>query len=110
MKITPAAPLYVLWFLATASDAFGSLIAAIQVFRSRDINGGGRRLAWALVGLTFEALVAAGSLILWWPTEITDAPYFALSRACGRSVKSVLMWRLALYMVATKERTFSERE
>lgn len=98
---TTTAALYVLWFLAAASDAFGSLIAAIQVFRSRGINGGGHRLAWALLGLAFEAAVAAGSLMLWWPTEITDAPHFAMARAIGRSVKSILVWRLTLYMIST---------
>lgn len=89
--------LFILWFLVTASDAIGAGLAAVMLFRLGTRFG--KFLGWLAVAIAFESVVAAASLILLWPQEVSQAPVFAMARTCGRGVKSAAVWALAVYLL-----------
>ena len=91
------ASLFVLWFLAACSYAIAAALAALSVYRLRMTPAGLFALAFA--GVAFEGAMAAGSLILFWPTEADVAPGFAVSRAVGRTVAALCLWPVALYLL-----------
>lgn len=90
--------LFIVWFMVTCSDAISSLVAAILI-RRRLRGSYARYLSWALFGIALEAVVAGTTLLVWWPTEAIDNPWFAVVRASGRSIKSAGIWMFALYLL-----------
>lgn len=90
-------PLFDLWFLVTASDAIGAVIAVFYLRRVRTRFS--LFLAIVFATIAFEAVVAGASLIIFWPDEIQVAPAFAVSRSGARFVKSVGVWVLVLYLL-----------
>lgn len=94
--------LFVVWFFATASDAIAAALAALYLHRMKTRFT--RFLALCLLGVAFEALVAAASLLIFWPDELTVAPAFAITRAAGRTIKSACVWTLVLYLFNFCER------
>jgi len=93
LKVT----LYVIWFAVSASDAIGALLASLYLLKIKSRFG--KFLGIVLIGITIEALIAATSLMLFWQVEVVVQPEFALMRVIGRSIKSVCVWALVLYLL-----------
>jgi hypothetical protein len=89
--------LYLFWFFASTSDAIGAILAAWRLFRMNTRFS--RYLAFLLVGIAVEAVIAGFSLLALWPDESTVAPLFAWSRIAGRTVKATTVWFLSLYLM-----------
>jgi|ERR1043165_503006 hypothetical protein len=87
---------FLLWFLVTTSDAIGALLAAVLLFKLGSRYA--RFQAVVFAGIAFEAVVAASTLILLWPQEVTVAFSFALSRSLARAVKSGAVWAYVFYL------------
>lgn len=92
------ATLFIIWFLTTTSDATAAVMAAVYLRRVRETRFS-RYLAFCFVCIAVESGVAALSLLLLWPNEADASPAFALIRVAGRTVKSVGVWALVLYLL-----------
>lgn len=85
------------WFFVTASDSVGAALAAVLLYRLGTRFG--RRLGMFAAAIAIEALVAAASLILFFPHEATVAPWFAVARIAGRGLKAVAVWMVAFWLL-----------
>lgn len=88
---------FLIWFLATATDAIGALLAAVLCFKLGTRFG--KFAAVMLLGVAAEAVIAAASLLLLWPHELSAAPAFAITRGTGRTIKALCVWALTLYLL-----------
>jgi hypothetical protein len=88
---------FIFWFFVTVSDAVGAALACVLLFRLGTRFG--RFLGYFSLAIAFEGIVAAASLLLFFPHEATVAPWFAAARLIGRGVKSAAVWVLAFYLL-----------
>jgi hypothetical protein len=92
--------LYVLWFLATLSYSIPvGLCAAKSLLKYRRCH----KTSALFMGVFFtsaftEGVIAGSSLLLWWPAEYSDTPWFAISRVTGRSILCLGAWLFMLYL------------
>ncbi len=89
--------LFIIWFFVSCSDATGSLLTCFLLWRRKTRTN--FYLSLLLAGIAIESILAALSLIAFWPTEFQDATAFALFRIVGRTIKSIAVWMLVLYML-----------
>jgi predicted cation transporter len=89
--------IFVIWFVATTTDAIGAILAAWTLYRMKSRFS--YYMAFLLIGIAVEAVIAATSLALLWPNELQVNPQFALCRVVGRSVKAIGVWMWALYLL-----------
>lgn len=89
--------IFTVWFLVTATDAVGALVAVFYLWRMKTRVG--KFLAVCLAGLAWESAWAVASFFLYWPNEAEVAPAFALARSVGRTGKFICVWTLALYLM-----------
>lgn len=87
--------IFILWFLASCSDAIAGTICAVHLFRRRTRLG--NVLAVFFLCVAYEAAWAAASFVIFWPEEYTVATGFAVVRAQARTVKMFGVWALVFF-------------